>query len=78
MTKLSGDVKMLTAQLNSAKLVNKDMLNEVEKEVRSEITTQIDVGTGNIGNYPNKCRFKLKLQILLQKPWQHRWNRLLH
>ena len=41
MKKITDDVQLLTTQLSDAKLVNKDMLNAVEKRVKGEITKQI-------------------------------------
>ena len=50
MKKITGDVQLLTSQLNDAKMVNKDILSDVEMAVKGEITKQIDAATGQIGN----------------------------
>ena len=74
---VTDDVRLLTTELNGTKLVNKEMLNEVERGLRVEFLSKLKLPMEELVNYLNNYRFKSKLHIQLQKLWQHFWGRLL-
>ena len=58
MKKITDDVQLLTTQLNDAKLLNKDMLIEMEMGVKDEINSKLKRLLDKLALYLNKCRVK--------------------